>query len=146
MRKSIFVGLVMGMAAVNAFAAPEVVVSCDTQEGKRLEVTFDRTTDDLVVNYGQDLDTPKYSAVKKTNDMFWNSEYNSPQKVKDTVMYFFQGDEQGKFSVTDYGDHTLVMISVDNDQRPVLEDACRDIKQFNFNESLTANMAWVDDN
>jgi hypothetical protein len=38
------------------------------------------------------------------------------------------------------------MISVDNDQRPVLEDACRDIKQFNYTDNLTANMAWVDDN
>lgn len=146
MRKSIFAGLVMGMAAVNAFAAPEVVVSCDTQEGKKFEVTFDRATDDLTVIYGQDLATPKYVATKKTNDMFWNSEYNASQKVKDTIMYMIQGDEQAKFSVTDYGDHTLVMISVDNDQRPVLEDACRDIKQFNYTDNLTANMAWVDDN
>lgn len=146
MRKSIFAGLVMGMAAVNAFAAPEVVVSCDTQEGSKFEVTFDRTTDDLTVIYGNDLSNPKYVATKKTNDMFWNSEYNAPQKVKDTVMYMLRADEQAKFSVTDYGDHTLVMISVDNDNTPVLEDACRDIKQFNFTEQLTANMAWVDDN
>lgn len=146
MRKSIIAGLLCALAAGNVVAAPEVIVSCDTQQGKKLEVTFDRASDDLVVNYGDDLTAPKYHAVKKTNDMFWNSEYNSPQKVKDTIMYMLQGDEQAKFSVTDYGDHTLVMVSVDNDNVPVFEDACRDIKQFNFSDQLTANMAWVDDN
>jgi len=146
MRKSIIAGVLFGLVAVNAVASPEVIVSCDTQQGKQLEVIFNKSDDGLVVNYGTDLDTPKYSVVKKTNDMFWNSEYNSPQKVKDTIMYFIQGDEQGKFTVTDYGDHTLVTLNVDRDNQVILEDACRDIKQFNFSDQLTANMAWVDDN
>jgi len=146
MRKSIIAGVLFGLVAVNAVASPEVIVSCDTQQGKQLEVIFNKSDDGLVVNYGTDLDTPKYSVVKKTNDMFWNSEYNSPQKVKDTIMYFIQGDEQGKFTVTDYGDHTLVTLSVDRDNQVIMEDACRDIKQFNFSDQLTANMAWVDDN
>lgn len=146
MRKSISAALVLSFISGVAMATPEVVVSCATQQGEKLEVSFDKATDDLSISYGQNLGSPEYHAVKKTNDMFWNSEYNSSQKIKDTVMYLLQGDEQAKFSVTDYGDHTLVMIAVDNSGTPVLEDACRDITQFNFNDQLTANMAWVDDN
>lgn len=136
--KVLSIALVMSLFAGNVMATEQTVAECKTYLGKDLKVTLDKTTDKFTVNYGD------YHVVKKSNDMFWHSEHSGTQQVNDTVMYYYDGDEEGVFSITDYGNDYMVSLKVDVDQDTLFSDQCRIKGGPVFDEqAVTANMAWV---
>lgn len=151
MKKFAFVALLVGvvvstaMANVSKETPPKIIAQCTTNEGKQLRVSLDEDRKEFMVNYSNDLDNPDRLWVKKTNDMFWNREYNAAEKVEDRELYANFDKEWVTFSVTDLGYNVLVTLKVDegNSENISILDGCKDIQRLSLGQEEVKDMTWV---
>lgn len=130
-------------AAKVEFESPQTILRCETETGRTLQVRL-ANGHDFILDYGVKLDTPTYSVVKKTEDMAWSREYNSVQKVDNVEIYYTNGDENGKISITDTGKAVDVEFTMDINQAVGLHDTCKTIARLSVGDELFKDMFYVD--
>lgn len=152
---SALVGGIMGVISyvskVQAAPAPPVefesvqtILRCETDSGRTLQVQLENGNH-YILNDGVELDTPAYSVVKKTDEMAWSREYNSVQKVNNIEIYFMNGEDNGKLSVTDYGNKVDVDFTVTVDNAETFKDSCKTIERLSLGDELFKDMFYVDE-
>lgn len=130
-------------AAPVEFESVQTILKCETDTGRTLQVQLEDGTG-YILNYGVELDTPTYSVVKKTSEMAWSREYNSVQKVNNVEIYYTNGDESGKLSITDRGVGVDVEFTVDIDNAVGIHDTCKTIGRLSLSDELFKDMSYVD--
>lgn len=118
----------------------ETIVSCKTTEGNELNITWNRTSGDVVLDHGN------YHGTKNTNNMGWSKMKSS--EAEDTEIYMDNGDVHNVISVTDTGDSKYVGFkqTIGDDMSNVWTiDQCADNYTLNLSDAFLEKMTYVDD-
>lgn len=143
--------LVVSMGAVAAQVTPpkqqeDVLLFCETMNGKKLMVTRAPVTDIFTILYGEDLQKPEQVTVKIGNDMGTSYKYSNAEGTANREIYVGEGQKFTTVGVTDSQGVKSAYYFVQEGANKTTNTKC-DMhtieSKFSFDENF-ANLTYVD--